>query len=262
MTLLAWRRYGPESEDGVPLVLLHAFPVDSQMWTYVITAMPQVPVITVDAPGFGLSPPLEGGLEEYADAVAATLEHAGIDRAAIAGLSMGGYAALALAQRRPDLFAGIGLLDTKAGADPAEGRAKRLQMAQEALGPAGATVVEPMVDTLLGPDPEEQVRQEVSSWLSHAPPSAIAWAQRAMAARPDRLAALTDLHERDVAALVLRGEQDATASTAEHQEMATALGTAVVQVDGAGHLSAAEAPREVAQALTDLWQRATATTAP
>src|SRR5699024_7339879 len=186
MTLLAWRRYGPESEDGVPLVLLHAFPVDSQMWTYVITAMPQVLVLTVDAPGFGLSPPLEGGLEEYADAVAATLEHAGIDRAAIAGLSMGGYTelalsrrrldmfagieraaiaglsmgvytALALAQRRPDLFAGIGLLDTKAGADPAEGRAKRLQMAQEALGAAGSTVVEPTVDTLLGPDPEEEV---------------------------------------------------------------------------------------------------------
>src|SRR5699024_12511630 len=98
-------------------------------------------------------------------------------------------------------------------------------------------------------------------WFRPATPSAMAWAQRALAARPDRLAALTELHERGVAALVLRGEKDATAGTAEHQEMATAPGTTVVQVDGAGHLSAAEAPQEVAQALTDLWQRATPTSA-
>lgn len=253
MNALAWHQYGPERAAGqVPLVLLHAFPLDSRMWPYVVTALPQVPVITIDAPGFGASEPVTGGLEAYADAVADTLVHTGVDRAVLAGLSMGGYTALALAQRHPGLFAGIGLLDTKASADPDQARANRLQMAEDVLGPAGTEAVAPMIDSLLAPGAPEEVRTEVSNWLTHAPPSGIAWAQRAMAARPDRLAALTAL---DVPALVLRGAHDATASREDHQEMAIALGTEVIEVDGAGHLSAVESPREVAAALADLHYR-------
>ncbi|WP_235912449.1 alpha/beta fold hydrolase [Ruania zhangjianzhongii] len=256
MNELAWHRYGPEPSDGAPpLVLLHGFPLDSRMWAYTISAAPQLPVITIDAPGFGASPPVDGGLDAYADAVAATLEHAGMARAVVAGLSMGGYAALELAQRHPHLLAGIGLLDTKAGADPQDKRVDRLQMAEDALGEAGARAVAPMLDSLLAPGAPEAVRTEVAGWLRHASPSGIAWAQRAMAARADRLATLTRL---DVPALVLRGAQDATASLAEHEEMATALGTQVIEVDGAGHLSALESPHEVAAALSDLYARATA----
>lgn len=255
MHKLAWRRYGPGSDGGgPPLVLLHAFPLDSRMWTDTIAALPQVPVLTIDAPGFGDSPDLGGGLEEYADAVAGTLGAVGVRRAVVAGLSMGGYTTLALADRQPGLLAGIGLLDTKARVDPPQARAARLQMAEAALGEQGAQVVAPMIDTLLGQTPPEEVRTEVSRWLTQAPPSAIAWAQRAMAARPDQLAALRQL---DVPALVLRGAQDATASLADHQAMATALGTDVVEVDGAGHLSAVEAPDQVATALADLHARAT-----
>ena len=254
MSTLAWYRYGPEVDDGVPpLVLLHAFPLDARMWALTISAMPGVPVLTIDAPGFGASPPLEGGLEEYADAVAGTLAAAGVTRAVVAGLSMGGYTLLALVERRPGLLAGVGLLDTKASVDPPQGRVNRLQMAEAALGEQGAQVVAPMIDTLLGQIPPEEVRTEVSRWLTQAPPSAIAWAQRAMAARPDRLAALRQL---DVPALVLRGAQDATAGLADHQAMATALGTDVVEVDGAGHLSAVESPHQVATALADLHARA------
>lgn len=255
MNELAWHRYGAEpSADAPPLVLLHGFPLDSRMWAYTISAAPQLPAITIDAPGFGSSPTVDGGLEGYADAVAGTLERAGTPRAVVAGLSMGGYAALALAERHPHLLAGIGLLDTKAGRDPEDKRAGRLQMAEDALGEAGAEVVAPMVDSLLASGAPEEVRTEVREWLAHAPPSGIAWAQRAMAARTDRLAALTSL---DVPGLVLRGAQDAMASLAEHEEMAAPLGTRVVEVDGAGHLSAVESPGEVAAALTDLYARAT-----
>ena len=255
MNELAWHRYGPEPDDGAPpLVLLHAFPLDSRMWAYAISAAPQLPVITIDAPGFGTSAEVENGLDGFADAVVATLEGAGFSRAVVAGLSMGGYTALALAERHPELLAGIGLLDTKARADPEEKRAGRLQMAEDALGSAGAQAVAPMLTSLLAPHPREEVQTEVSDWLSHAPPSGIAWAQRAMAERPDRLAVLTTL---DLPALVLCGAQDAVTGLADHQEMATALGTQVIEVDGAGHLSALESPREVATALTGLYARAT-----
>ena len=52
---LALHRHGPA--EGLPLVLLHAFPVDSRMWDGVIAHLVDLPVITLDAPGFGDSPP-------------------------------------------------------------------------------------------------------------------------------------------------------------------------------------------------------------
>src|SRR5699024_8809125 len=124
-----WYRYGPEADDVPPLVLLHAFPLDARMWASTISVLPEVPVLTLDAPGFGGSAPLEGGLEEAADAVTGTLAAAGVRRSVVAGLSMGGYTLLALAERHPGLLTGVGLLDTKASVDPPQGRANRLQMA-------------------------------------------------------------------------------------------------------------------------------------
>src|SRR5690625_6683191 len=100
---------------------------------------------------------------------------------------MGGYTLLALAERHPDLLAGVGLLDTKASVDPPQGRANRLQMAEAALGEQGAQVVAPMIDTLLGQNPAEEVRAEVRELLAQAPPSAIAWAQRAIDRKSTRL---------------------------------------------------------------------------
>ncbi|UFU02115.1 alpha/beta hydrolase [Ruania suaedae] len=244
--MLSVDTHGPAGRT--PLVLLHAFPLDSRMWGPVLAELRDLPVLTVDAPGFGASPPVEGGLEAYADSLAETLAHRGIERAVVAGLSMGGYAALAFAERHPHVLAGIGLLDTKAGVDPEHARHARLEMA-EAAPREGASVVAPMIDTLLAASASEATRTQVGEWLSQAPPSGIAWAQRAMAARPDRLAALERLR---IPALVLRGEEDAPASREDHERMAATLGTETVELAGAGHLSAVEAPAPVARALADL----------
>ncbi|SEF00121.1 Pimeloyl-ACP methyl ester carboxylesterase [Ruania alba] len=248
--MLTVNAYGPTVTE--PLVLLHGFPFDSRMWADVLAAMPRVGVLTMDAPGFGRSAPIDGGLEDYADAVAETLTARGVQRAVVAGLSMGGYVALALAERHPDRLAGIGLLDTKAQADPEPARQNRLRVADAALGPEGAAAVAPMIDVLTAPGAPAQVRATVTRWLEEAPPSGIAWGQRAMAARPDRLNVLDGL---DIPGLVLRGSDDATASVADHEAMSRALGTDVVQVAGAGHMSAVEAPGAVAEALSDLVAR-------
>ena len=262
---LSLTRHGPD--DPMPLVLLHAFPLDRRMWDDVVADLDDLPVITLDAAGFGDSPsprelaealnrPVKPSLSSYGDAVALTLRDAGVDRAVVAGLSMGGYAALALAERHPALLAGIGLLDTRAGADSDAVRAHRTHVAEQAAGPMGARSVAPMIDQVLGasshaerPDVVERVR----GWLSEAPPSGIAWAQRAMATRPDRLAALERL---DVPALVLRGAEDAQSSQEDAEAMAAALrDVELVVVPRAGHLSAVEQPHEVSAALRRLHER-------
>ncbi|WP_098485540.1 alpha/beta fold hydrolase [Georgenia soli] len=262
---LSLTRNGPD--EAVPLVLLHAFPLDRRMWDDVLAELDDLPVITLDAPGFGSSPateelaeafgaPSEPTLTLYADAVAGTLREAGVDRAVVAGLSMGGYATLALAERHPDLLAGVGLLDTRAAPDPEAAREDRLRVAEEAAGPKGAGAVAPMIGKVLGTTSHAErpeVVEKVRGWLAEAPPSGIAWAQRAMAARPDRLAALEAL---DVPALVLRGAEDLQSSQDDAESMASALrDVEVVVVPRAGHLSAVEQPQEVATALRALRER-------
>ncbi len=260
---LALHHHGPTT--GPPLVLLHGFPLDSRMWDDVIAELGDIPVLAVDAPGFGDSPAPaevaeavgrdpEPSLETYADAVAQTLRAAEVEHAVVAGLSMGGYVLLALAERHRGLLTAVGLLDTKAESDPDEAHANRLRVAEEAER-SGAEAVAGMVDTVLGATTladRPEVVARVREWLSEAPGDGIAWAQRAMAARPTRLYALEDL---EVPALVLRGAEDGLSPQATAETMARALGGEVelVVVPRVGHLSAVEDPEAVAEALRALY---------
>ncbi|MEE6273365.1 alpha/beta hydrolase [Georgenia sp. MJ206] len=266
---LALQAHGPV--DGLPLVLLHAFPLDARMWDDVVALLAgDVRVLTLDAPGFGASPgpgavadalgrPAEPSLETYADAVAATLRGAGIERAVVAGLSMGGYTLLALAERHRGLLAAVGLLDTRADADGDEARGNRLAMAKAART-EGSVAVAGMLERLLGASTlagRDQVVARVRGWLAEAPPAGIAWAQRAMAARPDRFTALEDL---EVPGLVLRGAEDPVSPQDANEAMTRRLdaGAELVVVPRAGHLSAVEDPAAVADALRRLHAQAAA----
>ncbi|MCK6500402.1 MAG: alpha/beta fold hydrolase, partial [Nitrospira sp.] len=79
---------------GLPVVFLHAFPLNRSMWRPQITALSaRFRTISVDLRGHGESdaPLWAFTLEQYADDVAALLDHLSIDRAVLVGLSMGGY---------------------------------------------------------------------------------------------------------------------------------------------------------------------------
>lgn len=244
---------------GLPLVLLHAFPLDSRMWTDVAALLPgDVPVLAADLPGLGAAggaPLPEPALEAAADAVAAALTAAGHDRVVLAGLSMGGYVALALAERDPGRVAGIGLLDTKATADPDDARANRLRVASVVEDAGTVDEVLPMATALLGTAAQQHLElvARLEAWIGSQPPAGVAWSQRAMAARPDRTAVLAGF---DGAALVLVGEEDRPTPVAAARAMADVLGVQPVVVPAAGHLTAVEAPSVVADALGDLVRRA------
>lgn len=242
---------------GLPLVLLHAFPLDSRMWADVAPLVGG-PVLAVDLPGMGAAQGValpEPALEASADAVAAVLAEAGHRRAVVAGLSMGGYVALALAERHPDLVAGLGLLDTKATADTEDARANRLRVAAAVESTGTVDEVLPMATALLGEASRErpELVARLEALIGAQQPAGVAWSQRAMAARPDRTAVLAD-HRGP--ALVLVGEEDRPTPVAEARGMAEALGVEAVVVPGAGHLTAVEAPHAVAAALDDLLRRA------
>lgn len=248
---------------ALPVVLLHAFPFDARMWDAVAAALPaDRPVLALDLPGHGAAAgltPAEPSLEAVADAVAASLSEVGVQRAVVAGLSMGGYVALALLERHPGLVAGLGLLDTRATADADEARANRLRVATAVEESAAVDEVRPMARAVLGATTlagRPEVVDQVAVWVGEQPPAGVAWSQRAMAARPERTAALAAYAG---PVLLLVGEEDTITPLADAERMRTAAPHAeLVVVPGAGHLSAVEQSGPVATALERLAGRADA----
>jgi pimeloyl-ACP methyl ester carboxylesterase len=248
-----------ESGSGPAVVLLHAFPMDSALWAAQRRAVAAAGyrVVTVDLPGFGGSAVSteSPNLDVMADEVAAVMDHLGLAEAVVGGLSMGGYVVMAMLRRHRGRLRGIVLADTKVGADSAEAAANRLRVAAdvEAAGSARG-LADAMLPNLLGATTRETrpaVVDTVRRWIAAQPAAAVAWAQRAMAARPD---STEDLAGFGRPVLVIVGEQDTISPLAEAQAMAGAARAGgsradVVEIPGAGHLSAVEDPESVTHAL-------------
>lgn len=241
---------------GPVVVLLHAFPLTSAMWSSQRDALaPSFRVITPDLRGFGTSPLDDGppDLAAMADDVAALLDALGIDTAVVGGLSMGGYVTLALLRRFPDRVRGVVLADTKASADSPEAAANRERIATTVLaGPSSPLLLDELVPTLIGATTKRHrpaVVERVRAQVAEAPAAAVAWAQRAMAVRPDSFDLLRTLR---VPLLVVVGEEDALSPVLDASAMVDAAATArLVVIPGAGHLSAVEAPEQFTAALAD-----------
>src|SRR5206468_2927318 len=115
------------------------------------------PVIAPSFPGFGRSdlPRRQRTVDDYADEVIGAMDAAGVDRASIAGLSMGGYVAFALWRRHRKRIERLALIDTKAEADTPEAAQNRHRLA--------ATIREHGVEALLGAPPK-WLRDESQHW--------------------------------------------------------------------------------------------------
>lgn len=240
------------SGPGLPLVLLHAFPVDHRMWLPTAQALRSITqrILLVDLPGHGdTAVPEEIGLETSADAVRTAMTQAGIARAVIAGLSMGGYVALALAERHRDVVAGFALVDSKVEADGDEAREKRVVLAK-ALESEGIDAVRPALGGLLSPGASEEMVAQVTEWALEQKPAGVAWSARSMGVRPDRRSVLQSL---DAPRAVIVGDADALTTVQQAQALAADCpGLQVTVISDAGHLSAVEQPEAVASALAAL----------
>lgn len=233
-----------------PVVLLHAFPLDSRMWDGLRPVLGEA-VITPDLPGFGSAPPAAAtDLDEAAAAVLATLDRLGVERAVVGGCSMGGYVTMALLRQAPERVAGLILVNTKASADTDGAREKRYATAAKAESEGIGGLADDMLTTLLGPTTiatRPAVEARLRALIGAQSPAAVAWAQRAMAARPHSFDVLRGA---DVPALVLRGTEDALIPGEEADAMVAALPHAdYVEIAGAGHLAPLELPDEVAAAV-------------
>ena len=242
-------------------MLLNAFPVDRSQWEGLIAALVDAGTVTgdiiaFDIPGIGEMPMTEEdpSLELIADAAVVAMREATGHQAAIwVGCSMGGYIALAVAEREPTAVAGLGLICTRSTADsPAEAQRRR-DLANSLDGvtkhPAPRKVAEDLVGTQ--GQAREAMVAEIEANVARIGGDAIAWGQRAMADRPDRTEVLRAV---DAPAVVIIGELDAVVPRADAELMADILDIEPIVLAGVGHLAAFEDPDAVAQALAPLFR--------
>jgi len=242
---------GPE--DAPPLVLLHAFPLDGRMWdAHVEEWAKSWRVIVPDVRGHGRSEAGDGqyAIDFFADDLFAVLDATARGPVVACGISMGGYVLLRAAEREPDRFRGLVLVDTRSAGDLDAGRVKRFDAVRVIRDEGPAAYADMFVKTALGRSTREErpeVVEAVRSAVAAGNARGMIGAQLAMAARTDTTDALEGIR---VPALVIVGDEDTLTPTSSALEMATRIsGARLVVIPGAGHLTPLEAPEEFGAAV-------------
>jgi pimeloyl-ACP methyl ester carboxylesterase len=186
----------------------------------------------------------------YADQVAGLLDALDPGPVVLAGLSMGGYIALDLVSRRPDLVRALVLADTRAEADTVEGRQRRAdQQTFLAGGGERSSLAEGMLDAIIGkqgPERERAIRT-VRAFMLATPVEGWIGALEAMRTRDDVTSRLSGIA---VPTLVLVGADDALTPVDAATTLAEGIpGAQLVVLPDVGHVSNLEGPHEFTMAL-------------
>jgi pimeloyl-ACP methyl ester carboxylesterase len=234
--------------EGTPVLWIHGFPFASSIWENQL-AIRKVRHVMPDLPGFGQSRPVGGdvSMETYARLMIDLLDHRGIYRAVVAGLSMGGYICFAMARLAPQRMRGLILIDTRETADNEAGRKARFESIEKVQREGVMPIVDSMLPKMLTAQAPAEMRDRLREIMSSASPDGVMAAQRAMANRPDSTALLRDMR---VPALIVVGEEDPITPPADAERMAAAIrGATLVKIAGAAHASNFEKAVEVNRAV-------------
>ena len=235
---------------GVPLLLVHGFPLDHRMWLAQIETFSRTHrVIAPDLRGFGRSRSDDDAvsMEQYADDLAEMLDRLGVvERVVLCGLSMGGYIAWQFWKKHALRMRALVVCDTRAAADSPEARANRMKMVEHVLRAGGTQyVAEAMLPKLFAPGAQERVPNEVDlmrQTILASSPRAVAAALRGMADRPDMTGELKNI---SLPTQVIVGEHDALSTAAEMRTLAAAIpGAKFSEIRGSGHMTPLEHPAE------------------
>ena len=240
-------------EREAALVLIHGFPMTRAIWdAQVETLATRSRVLRPDLRGAGASSVPDGPylMERLAADVAALLDSLGIERAAIAGHSMGGYVALSFARMFTERITRLALVASRLRADTAEEAAARYALAdrverEESIEP----VIEAYLPKLLASETtaRDEIVARAATIARHNTPQGIAATLRGLAVRVSSEDVAEDL---DIPVLVVAGGADRVVSLDEAQAMAARFPRGELAVCArSGHLPMLEEPAGVAEAL-------------
>lgn len=243
---LAYTRRG----EGTPLVLLHGYPLDSHLWDDVAPLLEDTfDLILPDLRGFGKSTTVDSPytMDDYASDIAGLLDQLGIQKAAIAGHSMGGYVALAFARLYSERVSGLGLVSSQVLADPPDRKEARYKSAADVSANGIGGVVETMAPKFTS---DERLQSFARATMERQQPAAFIGALKAMAERADSTSLLSSFK---FPVVIIHGEADALIPIDRAREVKNAIPHAhLVELNGSGHMPMMEAKEETARALKHL----------
>jgi len=247
-----------ESGEGQALVLLHAFPLSADQWLPQLHRVPKGwRFIAPDLRGFrGAGPAFEDAgldglsIDDYADDVIQLMLHLEVERAAVCGVSMGGYVAFGMLRRAPKRVTGLVLANTRATPDTDEARAGRDRMIDLATREGAAAIAREMVPKLLGatsraeqPDLEDAVHRLIQMNSTEG----IVAGLRALKSRPDSTPLLSTI---SCPTLVISGDEDVIIPSKEAEALHRAIPGSTLKIfPKVGHLSNLETASAFSQTL-------------
>jgi pimeloyl-ACP methyl ester carboxylesterase len=238
---------------GPPVILLHPFPTDHDFWLPIAKHLAsRYRLIMPDLRGHGESGLGAGPatMQKHALDVARVMADAGVDRAPLIGVSIGGYTILEFWRRFRDRASALVLCNTKAPADTAEARSTRLKAADEVLQGGTEAFFQGMLQKVLAattrhsrPDLVEGALRMMRKMSAED----VAGVQRGMAERPDSMSTLKTIN---VSTLIITGDEDTVTGVPEAELMKQNIaGSRLKVIAKAGHYSPWEQPEEVGKVL-------------
>ena len=227
--------------NGVPLLLIHGFPLNREMWRPQIeTLSATARVIALDLRGHGQSPPTEGpySMDLLADDCADVLEALKVDQpVVVCGLSMGGYVSFAFFRRHSEKVAGLILAATRSGADSEEAKNNREKSAQAIEKNGTQPVIDRMLPIIMAPRtylerPELVTR--VRDIMSHTSARGMISALLGMKTRSDSTPTLGQIN---VPTLIIHGAEDQIIPLSDSETMQRKIPDSQLDIiPDAGHL--------------------------
>ena len=241
--------YDDTGGDGPPVVLAHGFLMDRTMFEPQVAALrDRYRVVTWDERGFGDTVD-DGGPFTYWDSAADCLglmDHLGIDRAVVGGMSQGGFLSLRVALIAPERVRALILLNSQAGTEDAE----------------VVPLYQGMIDQWVADGPSDDLAATVASIILGEPSLAAAWSARwqgrdpALLAQPGATLLTRDsvedrLGELPHPALVVHGTADAAISLDKAERVVAGLSgcDGLVLVEGGTHATNLTHPDETNAAI-------------
>jgi pimeloyl-ACP methyl ester carboxylesterase len=176
--------------EGPVTVLVHGFAEDSGIWSGIQHELDNCRLILPDLPGSGpsgLTVPLS--ISTMAEAVVEILRSENIGQAVIIGHSMGGYVALAIAEKHPSILNALGLFHSTAFADGEEKKNTRRKNIQFIQSHGSYEFLKQSMPGLFGESFKQShgkvVKELIEKYRDFNPEALVAY-QEAMINRPDR----------------------------------------------------------------------------
>ncbi len=215
-----------------PLILLPGLLCDEALWAHQVQTLADIADITV----------ADMTLDDTIKGMAERVLKAAPERFALAGLSMGGYAAQEIVRRAPERVERLALLDTTARADSPEQKKQRSGFIDQLEFGEFRGVTSRLLPLLIHEDrlDDGKITAVIRASAENVGSEAYVRQQKAIMSRPDGLG---DLQRIVCPALVLCGRQDALTPLHLHEEMAVAIpGASLVVIEDCGHLAPMERP--------------------